>query len=96
DNKLTWDDPRIPTIRGIIRKGLNIEALKEYVLMQGVAQKNSVFSWDKLWSINKKVIDDLSGRYFCIEEKDLVEFVISDVTLNYYKSVPLHRKNPSL
>lgn len=95
-NKLTWDDPRIPTLKGIIRKGLNVEALKEYILMQGVAQKTSIFSWDKLWSINKKVIDDLSGRYFCIEEENLVELELMIDSDLPPKQVLLNRKNPEL
>ncbi|KAG1524043.1 hypothetical protein G6F50_018560 [Rhizopus delemar] len=29
-----WDDPRFPTVRGIRRRGMTIEALKQYILMQ--------------------------------------------------------------
>ena len=29
-----WDDPRFPTVRGILRRGLTIEALKQFILSQ--------------------------------------------------------------
>jgi glutamyl-tRNA synthetase len=28
-----WDDPRFPTVKGILRKGLTVEALTEFMLM---------------------------------------------------------------
>lgn len=29
-----WDDPRFPTVRGVLRKGLTIPGLKEFILAQ--------------------------------------------------------------
>ena len=33
-----WDDPRFPTVQGIMRKGMTVEALKVYMLEQGPSQ----------------------------------------------------------
>ena len=27
-----WDDPRMPTVKGILRRGLRVDALTEYML----------------------------------------------------------------
>ena len=27
-----WDDPRFPTVRGILRRGMTIEALKQFII----------------------------------------------------------------
>ena len=37
-----WDDPRMPTIAGIRRRGIPAEALREFVRKVGVARANSV------------------------------------------------------
>jgi glutamyl-tRNA synthetase len=29
-----WTDPRMPTVQGILRRGMKIEALKEFILSQ--------------------------------------------------------------
>ena len=36
----TWDEPRMPTVRGVLRRGLTVEALKEFVMTMG-ASRNS-------------------------------------------------------
>jgi glutamyl-tRNA synthetase len=30
-----WDNPRMPTVRGILRRGLTVPALREFMLKQG-------------------------------------------------------------
>ena len=30
-----WDDARLPTVRGVLRRGLTVEALKMFIVAQG-------------------------------------------------------------
>jgi len=42
-----WDDPRMPTIAGIRRRGVPPEALRQFCHMIGVAKANSMVDWGK-------------------------------------------------
>ena len=61
-----WDDPRFPTVRGVRRRGLTVEALKKYILMQGASQRILLLEWDKLWALNKAVIDPIAPRHVAV------------------------------
>jgi len=73
-----WDDPRMPTVRGVLRRGLTVEALKEFVMTQGASRNTNSMSWDKIWAINKQMIDPVIPRYCAIAEDQFVEFTLSD------------------
>ncbi|PVU87856.1 hypothetical protein BB560_006424, partial [Smittium megazygosporum] len=94
-----WDDPRFPTVRGIRRRGLTIEALKQYILMMGASQNQITLEWDKLWALNKKIIDPVSPRYTAIESSNSVVATVvgSDApAAPEYRAVPKHKKNTEM
>ncbi|KAE9556294.1 hypothetical protein FO519_000477 [Halicephalobus sp. NKZ332] len=62
-----WDDPRMPTVRGVLRRGLTIEGLKQFIIAQGGSRTVVLMEWDKLWAFNKKVIDPIAPRYTALE-----------------------------
>ncbi|OMJ12558.1 putative glutamate-tRNA ligase, cytoplasmic [Smittium culicis] len=98
DNGLVsgWDDPRFPTVRGIRRRGLTIEALRQYILMQGASQNQTMLEWDKLWSINKKIINPTAPRFTAIESKDavLVTLIGEGVPATAeLRTLPLNKQN---
>lgn len=72
NNGISWEDPRMPTLRGIYKLGMNFDVLKEYILMQGISQKNIKVSWDKIWAMNKKKIESESEKYFGIENENKI------------------------
>jgi len=50
-----WDDPRFPTVRGVLRRGMTVEGLKQFIIAQGSSRSVVVMEWDKIWAFNKKV-----------------------------------------
>ena len=99
DEKLVqgWDDPRFPTVRGILRRGLTVEALKKYILLQGASKNNLLLEWDKLWSMNKQIIDPVAARFVSLDQKNLTEVTIVDgPESTYEQEVPKNKKNPDL
>ncbi len=62
-----WDDPRLPTISGLKRRGFLPEAIRDFVLSMGVSKVESQPTWDLLESINRKLLDPIAKRFFFVE-----------------------------
>ncbi|CAG9310365.1 unnamed protein product [Blepharisma stoltei] len=92
-----WFDPRFPTVQGILRRGLQIKTLKEFMLKQGHS-KNTVFmDWSDLWADNKKVIDPIAPRYTAISaETPCLINLINGPAEPYEEEHPVHDKNAEL
>lgn len=54
-NYVYRDDPRFPTVRGVLRRGMTVEGLKQFIIAQGSSRSVVLMEWDKIWSFNKKV-----------------------------------------
>jgi glutamyl-tRNA synthetase len=51
---------------GIRRRGMTVEALTQFMLMQGPSQAVVSLEWDSIWALNKKVIDPVAPRHWAI------------------------------
>lgn len=60
-------DPRLPTVRGMLRHGLTVEGLKQFILAQGGSRSVVTMEWDKIWAFNKRVIDPIAPRYTALD-----------------------------
>jgi glutamyl/glutaminyl-tRNA synthetase len=90
-----WNDPRMPTIQGITRRGLQAQAIIEFMLEQGPSKNNTLMEWDKLWSINKKIVDEKAGRYTAVA-KGNSSLLIKNAPGEKSLLVDLHPKYPLL
>jgi len=92
-----WDDPRFPTVQGVARRGLQIEALKEFMLSQGASKNCNLMEWTKIWSMNKKVIDPIAPRHVCVTDANrVVVKVIGFPEGEHWFTTPKNKKNPEL
>jgi glutamyl/glutaminyl-tRNA synthetase len=90
-----WNDPRMPTVQGIIRRGLRIEALREFILSQGASKNVTFQEWDKIWATNKKIIDPVCPRHTAIEDEARVPLTITNVPAEQeLTTVAKHKKYP--
>lgn len=88
-----WDDPRFPTVQGIVRRGLKVEALIQFILEQGASKNLNLMEWDKLWTINKKIIDPVCPRHTAvIEEKRVLLTLIDGPDKPFVRIIPRHKK----
>ncbi|CAH1419869.1 unnamed protein product [Lactuca virosa] len=91
-----WDDARFPTVQGIVRRGLQIEALIQFILEQGASKNLNLMEWDKLWNINKRIIDPVCPRHTAIIEENRVLLTLLDGPHKpFVRVLPKHKKHPA-
>lgn len=92
-----WDDPRMPTVRGMIRRGLTVPALRQFMLRQGPSRNAVIMDWTILWALNQKVIDPTAIRLTAVETKHMITAIISNGPSQlYFESKPKHPKQAAL
>lgn len=92
-----WDDPRFPTVQGIMRRGLILPTLIEFMLDQGPSKNNNLMEWDKIWSINKNYLETMAGKYTAVSTEKCSIINITNVPEETeVKIIPTHPKNADL
>jgi len=91
-----WGDPRFPTVRGIIRRGMSVEGLKQFIVSQGFSTSVNLMEWDKIWTLNKQVIDPVAPRYIAVGVEHKCVMRINNTPAHpVVVSVPLLPKDPA-
>ena len=93
-----WSDPRFPTVRGVLRQGMTVEGLRNFILGQGSSNRTVAMEWDKIWATNKKVIDPVAPRHTALTKANMVPVTITNYTQGDGQEsesveVQLHPKN---
>ena len=61
-----YDDPRLPTLRGLHRRGILPEAIKQFVFSQGISKVESQVTFSLVEACNRKILDPVVKRYFFV------------------------------
>ena len=59
-----YDDPRLPTLEAMRRRGIVPEAIRKFVLSLGFTKSDTLAPFETLESFNRKIIDSTSIRLF--------------------------------
>jgi glutamyl/glutaminyl-tRNA synthetase len=70
-----WDDPRMPTVEGIFRRGMQLSPLMSYIESQ-LASKNVVnLSSEKMWNLNSTYLNTRVKRLYGLKETIKVQLL---------------------
>eukprot|EP00168_Porphyra_purpurea_P021475 TRINITY_DN958_c0_g1_i1.p2 TRINITY_DN958_c0_g1~~TRINITY_DN958_c0_g1_i1.p2 ORF type:complete len:241 (-),score=99.46 TRINITY_DN958_c0_g1_i1:174-896(-) len=79
-----------------MRRGLTVTALRAFILSNGVSRLATLMEWDKILTVNKRVIDPVAPRYVDIgtpTDGAVVRTVTGAVET---RAMPRHKKSPAL
>ncbi|MEM2908998.1 MAG: glutamate--tRNA ligase [Candidatus Bilamarchaeaceae archaeon] len=68
-----WDDPRLPTLAALRRRGILPEAIRNFILSIGLSKTESEPGWELLLAENRKLLDPVSRHYFFVRSPMLLK-----------------------
>ena len=87
-----WDDPRLPTVRALLRRGYDPDGLKSYALSVGLSKTDITLDWNNLNTHNRRVIDLKANRYMVV--LDPVRIGVENAPAIQEIFEPLHPDDP--
>ena len=67
EGKVSWyDDPRLPTLEALKRRGIKPEAIRKFIMSLGLTKANTLAPFDSLEAFNRKFVDPDSKRLFMV------------------------------
>ena len=68
EGKVSWyDDPRLPTLEALKRRGIRPEAIRKFIMSLGLTKANTLAPFDALEAFNRKIVDPESIRLFMVK-----------------------------
>jgi glutaminyl-tRNA synthetase len=91
-----WDDPRMPTISGLRRRGYTAEAIRNFCELIGVTRSESVVDVGLLEFSIRDVLDKQAPRAMCVlNPLKVVLTNFPEDTLEHF-TAPLHPQKPEM
>ena len=91
EGKVSWyDDPRLPTLEALRRRGIKPEAIRKFIMSLGLTKANTLAPFDALESFNRKFVDGNSMRLFMV--KDAKKLKIKNLSTSVIE-IPNHPIN---
>jgi glutamyl-tRNA synthetase len=83
-----WDDPRLPTLKALRRRGFLPEAIMSFWVDLGLTEKDIDVSFETLAAENRKLLDEEADRLFFVPDPVAIE--IEDLEEPIEAEVPVH------
>ncbi|MFQ5572945.1 MAG: glutamate--tRNA ligase [Nitrosopumilaceae archaeon] len=81
NGKISWyDDPRLPTLEALKKRGITPGAIRKFILSLGFTKSDTLAPFDALESFNRKIIDSESIRLYMV--KNPKKLVVKNLPFN--------------
>lgn len=75
---------------------MTVDALKDFVMTQGMSKATNLMEWDKIWAINKQKIDPIIPRFAAVGKRDSVLLKLDGPKGVVCKMTKRHPKNEAM
>ncbi|BDB97005.1 glutamate--tRNA ligase [Saccharolobus caldissimus] len=89
----TRDDPRLPTLAGLRKRGILPDTIKDVIIDVGIKTNDATISFENIAAINRKKLDPIAKRLMFVSEWE--EYVI-EVPEPITAKIPLIPSKPEL
>ena len=63
-----WDDPRLPTLMALRRRGIQPETIRKIMVGLGLGENDVSLSMETIYAENRKILDPKVSRFFFVED----------------------------
>ena len=88
-----WDDPRLPTLRALRRRGYDAVAIRKFWIDMGLTQKDISVPMSTLNSLNAKAVNAEAPRLSFVRDPRTIILDISGIELTKV-TLPIHPEHP--
>lgn len=68
-----YDDPRLPTLEALRRRGIRQDAIRKFVLSLGFTKADTLAPFETLESFNRKIVDGESVRLHMVKNPEVIK-----------------------
>ena len=94
-----YDDPRLPTLEGLKRRGIRPDAVRKFILSLGLTKNDTNSPFATLEAFNKKIVDAESIRLHMVNDPrriKLTNFDPKDIELSNHPTKDLGKRTVSV
>ncbi len=96
NGKIPWyDDPRLPTLEGLRRRGIRPEAVRKFIISLGLTKNDTNSPFATLEAFNKKIVDSESVRLHMVsnpKKMKISNFEPKEITLSNHPTKDLGKR----
>lgn len=91
-----WDDPRMPTISGMRRRGYTPEGIRLFAKRVGISKSENIVDMSVLEGAIREEMEESAPRMMAVLNPIRVELTNYDSTLTKSRSAPYHPHHPEM
>lgn len=88
------DDPRLPTLAALRRRGIQPEAIHRMIIDVGIKQSEVSLSWENLYAYNRQVVEPRARRLFFVYNP--IRLLVYKTPKSYAARIRFHPSKPDM